>query len=123
MRRHLGVVTSDRKLHQIVYVDVDPPRRGRAGGTFPIDQQIHPLFRQPFTDRSLRTPDRLQPKVQVLHMAMRKTILPSGGSQELLTSLQQWILLSIWTGEQFDFLDFMLCEIEDVNVDAINVGR
>jgi hypothetical protein len=56
-------------------------------------------------------------------MAMRKTILPRGGNRETLTSLQQWLLLSIWTGEQFDFLDFMLCEIEDVIADAINVGR
>ena len=55
-------------------------------------------------------------------MAMRKTVLPHGGNQESLTSLQQW-LLSIWTGEQFDFLDFMLCEIEDVIADAINVGQ
>ena len=45
MRRHLGVAASDRKLHQIVYGDVDPLRCGRAGGTFPIDQQIRPLFR------------------------------------------------------------------------------
>ena len=55
-------------------------------------------------------------------MAMRKTVLPHGGNQESLTSLQQW-LLSIWTGEQFDFLDFMLCEIEDVIADVIKVGR
>ena len=37
--------------------------------------------------------------------------------------MQQWLLLSIWTGEQFNFLDFILCEIEDVIADAINVGR
>jgi predicted cupin superfamily sugar epimerase len=55
-------------------------------------------------------------------MAMRKTVLPHGGNRESLTSLQQWLLLSIWTGEQFDFMDFMLCEIEDVIADAINVG-
>ena len=56
-------------------------------------------------------------------MAMRKTVRPRGGNRESLTSLQQWLLLSIWTREQFDFLDFMLCEIEDVIADAINVGR
>jgi hypothetical protein len=44
------------------------------------------------------------------------------GNRESLTSLQQWLLLSIWTREQFDFMDFMLCEIEDVIADAINVG-
>ena len=56
-------------------------------------------------------------------MAMRKTILPRGGNRESLTSLQQWLLLSIWNGEQFDFSDFMLCEIEDVIADAISTGR
>ena len=60
--------------------------------------------------------------MQVLHMDMRKTVLPHGGNRESLTSLQQWLLLSIWTGEQFSFLDFMLCDIEDVIADAINVG-
>ena len=56
-------------------------------------------------------------------MALRKTILSREGNRESLTSLQQWLLLSICTREKFDFLDFMLCEIEDVIVDAINVGR
>ena len=45
-----------------------------------------------------------------------------GATRSLLTSLQQWLLLSIWTREQFNFLDFMLCEIEDVIADAIVDG-
>ena len=45
------------------------------------------------------------------------------GNRESLTSLQQWLLLSTWTRYQFDFVDFMLCEIEDVIADAISVGR
>jgi hypothetical protein len=36
--------------------------------------------------------------------------------------LQQWLLLSIWRGEQFDFLHFFLYEIEDVIADAISSG-
>jgi hypothetical protein len=56
-------------------------------------------------------------------MALRKIVLPHGGNWELLTSMQEWLLLSIWTGDQFDFVDFMLCEIEDVIADAISVGR
>jgi hypothetical protein len=84
----LGVGTSDRKLHQIVYGDALPPRRSKAGGTFPTDEQIRPLFREPFADGSLRTLDRLCPEVYILHLALRKTVLPRGGNRESLTSLQ-----------------------------------
>ena len=49
LKQLLRVDTSDRKLHQIVYGDALPPRRSRAGGTFPIDQEIRPLFMEPFT--------------------------------------------------------------------------
>jgi len=116
----LGVDTSDRKLHQIVYGDALPPCHSRAGGTFPTDQEIRPLFMDPFTDGSLHTPDRLCLEVYVLHMALRKIVLPHGYNRESLTSLQQWLLLSIWRGEQFDFLHFFLSKIEDVIADAIN---
>jgi len=57
MKTILGVAESDRRLYEIVYGDMDPPRHGRAGGTFPTDQQIRLLFRQPFADGSLCTPD------------------------------------------------------------------
>ena len=75
---------------------------------------------EPFIDGSLRTPDRLRPEAYVLHMALRKTVLPHGGNRESLTSLQQWLLLSIWRHEQFDFLHFFLSEIEDVIANTIN---
>ena len=55
-------------------------------------------------------------------MALRKIVLPHGGNRELLTRLQQWLLLSIWRGEQFYFLHFFLSEIEDVIADAISTG-
>jgi len=48
LQQLLGVDTSDRKLHHIVYGDALPPCRSRAGGTFPIDQEIRPLFMEPF---------------------------------------------------------------------------
>ena len=110
------------KLHEIVYGDALPPRRSRAGGTFPIDQEIQLLFMEPFTDDSLHTPNRLCPEAYVLHMALRKTVLPHGGNRESLTSLQQWLLLPIWRGEQFDFLHFFLSKTEDVIADAISTG-
>ena len=81
LQQLLRVDTSDRKLHQIVYGDALPPRRSRAGGTFPIDQEIWPLFMEPFTDGSLRTPDRLLLEAYVLHMALRKIVLPCGGNR------------------------------------------
>ena len=77
---------------------------------------------EPFIDGSLHTPDRLRPEAYVLHMALRKTVLPHSGNRESLTSLQQWLLLSIWRGEQFDFLHFFLSKIEDVIADAISTG-
>ena len=83
----LGVDTLDRKLHERVYGDALPPHHSRAGGTFPIDQEIRPLFMEPFTDGSLRTPDGLRLEDYVLHMALRKTVLPRGGNRESLTSL------------------------------------
>ena len=120
LQQLLGVDTLDRKLHQIVYGDALPPCCSRAGGTFPTNQEIRPLFMEPFTDGSLHTLDRLHLEAYILHMALRKTVLPHGGNRESLTSLQQWLLLSIWRGEQFDFLHFFLSEIKDVIANAIS---
>ena len=78
---------------------------------------------EPFADGSLLTPNRLRPKAYVLHMALRKTVLPHGYNRESLTSLQQWLLLSIWRGKQFDFLHFFLSKMEDVIADAISTRR
>ena len=75
---------------------------------------------EPFANGSLHTLDRLCLEAYVLHMALGKTILPRGGNRESLTSLQQWLLLSIWRGKQFDFLHFFLSEIKDVIADAIS---
>ena len=77
---------------------------------------------EPFIDGSLHTPDRLRPEAYVLQMALRKTVLPRGGIRESLTSLQRCLLLSIWRGEQFDFLHFFLSEIKDVIANAISTG-
>ena len=70
---------------------------------------LHQQVKQPFTDGSLCMSDRLLPEVYV-HIALQKTTLPIGGNGESLTSLQQWLLLSLWIGEQFKFLDFFLSE-------------
>ena len=88
LQQLLRVDTLDRKLHQIVYGDALPPRRSRARGTFPTNQEIWPLFMEPFADGSLRTPDRLRPKAYVLHMALRKTVLPRGGCWYFLMHIE-----------------------------------
>ena len=75
----LRVDTLDWKLHEIVYEDALPPHHSRARDTFPTDQEIRTLFMEPFTDGSLRTPDRLRPEAYILHMAIRKTVVPHGG--------------------------------------------
>ena len=111
LQQLLGVDTLDWKLHQIVYRDALPPCCSRARSTFPIDQEIRPLFMEPFADGSLRTLDRLCLEVYVLHMALRKIVLPCGGNRDSLTSLQQWLLLSIWRGEQFDFLHWTVARV------------
>ena len=77
---------------------------------------------EPFIDVSLHTLDRLCLEAYVLHMALRKIVLPHGSNRESLTSLQQWLLLSIWRGKQFDFLHFFLSEINDVIADTISTG-
>jgi hypothetical protein len=48
----LELLPQDRKLHQIVYGDVDPPRRGKARGNFLTYQQICQLIRKKKTDMS-----------------------------------------------------------------------
>ena len=88
LQQFLRVNTSNRKLHQIVYRDALPLCRSRAGGTFPIDQEIQLLFMEPFADGSLHTPNRLRLEAYVLHMALRKIVLPRGGNRESLTNLQ-----------------------------------
>ena len=86
LQQLLGVDTSDRKLHQIVYGDALPLCHSRAGGTFPTDLEIATLLGA-LTDGSLCRSDRLCLEVYVLHMALRKTILPHGGNRESLTNL------------------------------------
>jgi hypothetical protein len=44
---------------------------------------------EPFADGSLHTSDRLRPEAYILHMALRKIVLPRGSNRESLTSLQQ----------------------------------
>jgi hypothetical protein len=119
----LRLQESDRSLHEIVYPGASAPRRGLTGGIFPTDDQIRPLFRLPFPPGSRRLPDMLIPEVRVIHNALRHSLLPRIGNAESITSLQQWLILSIFTHQPFDIVDFILCEIEDVIADGMTMVR
>ena len=114
MLHALGLEESDTRLHQLVYGDAPPPHRPLTGGTFPTDDQIRPLFRPPFPPGSQRLPDMLIPEARAIHFALKRSLLPRVGNAEAITSIQQWLLLLILTHQQFDILDMILAEIEDV---------
>jgi hypothetical protein len=72
----LGVDLVDVSLHAAVYGDVDPPRRALVGGIAPTHEEISILFHQPFPISYQHAPDLLIDKAHVIHMALRKTLLP-----------------------------------------------
>ena len=45
------------------------------------------------------------------------------GYNEGITALQQWLLLYIMTGRDFDLVDFFICELEDEIMDEMTVHR
>jgi hypothetical protein len=109
-----------RRLHNLVYGDARPPRRALVGANFPTDEEVITLFGEPMTvGTSYRTPTLLNPEAKVVHKALRRTLLPRIPNDETITSLQQWLLLCIMTGQAFDIVDFLLSEIEDVIFDGM----
>lgn len=121
MLEALRLQESTRFLHEVVHPNAHPPRRPLTGGVFPTDDEICLLFRSPFPPGSLRLPEMLTPEARAVHFALRRSLLPRIGNAEAITSIQQWLLLSILTHQQFDILDLILCEIED-NI-AEGLGR
>jgi hypothetical protein len=65
----------------------------------------------------------LTPEENMVHRALQKTLLPQIGNAESITSLQQWLVLHVMTGRPFDIVDFILAEIEDVNLDGLSMPR
>ena len=65
----------------------------------------------------------LTPEAKALHMALRCNLLPRIGYGEVITSLQQWLILSIVTNQRFDVVDLILCEIQDVIVDGMTMAK
>ncbi|GJN20366.1 hypothetical protein PR202_gb07736 [Eleusine coracana subsp. coracana] len=92
-----------------VYGDADAPHRALVGGNFPVDRELDPLFEGCIgVGSGHRKPDLLTPVAKIIHLALRKTLLPRIGNVEAITSLQQWLLLSIIQGRSFDIVDSLI---------------
>lgn len=118
----LGVQIAEEPhyLHYQAYANTVPPRRPHETH-FPSDEEVSVLFQQPFLPGTPRTPDRLTPVAHTIHLALRKSLLFRIGYNEGITALQQWLLLYILTGRDFDLVDFFICELEDVIMDGMTV--
>lgn len=84
----LGLQASSQSLHEIIYPHTQAPCRHLVGGVFLTDDEIRPIFRQPFVLGSPRVPSMLIPKANALHMALRRSLLPRigyGGDHQLAT--------------------------------------
>jgi len=120
---HLGVDLGETSIHSIVYGDADPPRRALVGGTYPSHEEVSVMFRQPFPATYPRTPDVLTDEAYAIHMALRRTLLPRSGYTEGFTGLQQRLVLHILTHQEFDIVDVIIAEIEEVITDGVSVRR
>jgi hypothetical protein len=119
----IGKYDHKTSQHSIVYGDREPSRHSLLGGSFSSDEEMVRLFVESFTGRrAYRTPNMLTPEANVVHQALRKTLLPRIGNAESITRFQQWLLLHVMTGRPFDIVDFILAEIEDVIFDGLTVA-
>ena len=59
----------------------------------------------------------------VIHFALKRSLLFRIGYSEGITVLQQWLLIYILSGMQFDIVDFFICEIEDVIMEGLTLSR
>ena len=54
---------------------------------------------------------------------LRRTLLPKGGFREGLTAIHQFLLASLAIGTEFDIVDVMIVEIEDVICELMTTRR
>ena len=54
-----------------------------------------------------------------LHLALRRSLLYRQGYIEGLTALQQWLLIHILIGREFDIVDLFTCELEELTMDGM----
>jgi len=81
------------------------------------------LFRGTLSADTPRTPDRLRPEFYLLLQCLRRTLIPKAGYKEGLTALQQAVLTCISLKHEFDIIDLMIAEMEDVIVDGMPTKR
>lgn len=116
--------TVETRLHELPYSDAELPRHARSARIRTPDFEIISLaFRAPLAALSERHPSDLTPIGNLLLELLRRTFLPRTGNRDAITTLQQWTLAYIICQQQFDLMDFLLCEIEDVIIDSIKMGR
>ncbi|CAO2163660.1 unnamed protein product [Urochloa humidicola] len=123
----LGVELVDNLcLHSLAWPripdEAEPPRQALSA-QWHTDDQIRNLFVQLFLSGTPRIPNRLTPVPLTIHNALRKSLLYRKGNGETITGLQQWLLLSIMNGEQFDLVHFMACEMEEAIFYGMTVVR
>lgn len=104
------------------YGSIDPPRRS-SGGLLPDIAHVAPCFTPPFGEGSRCTPDNLTPMCHLLNDVMRRTLLPRTGYKEGLTNLQQWLIAALVSQTQFDIVDLLISEMEDVIAKGIKNRR
>jgi hypothetical protein len=54
---------------------------------------------------------------------MRQTLLPRMGYREAATHIQLWLLGALISHSEFDVVDFLICEIEDIVLDGLRARR
>ena len=83
----LGVDLNDTSLHELAYPGAITPRRACCGGVLPPFERVSICYRQPFLPESSHAPTRLTAEAWVMHNALRRSLLPSMGGGEAVTSI------------------------------------
>ena len=89
LSRYLGVTLSDEpySIHFHTYGDAEPPRRSKET-LFPSDEDVSILFQQPFLPCTQRVLGWLTPVANVIHFALKWSLLFRIGYNEGITTLQ-----------------------------------
>lgn len=108
----------DIRIHKLVYLGATPSRRPITTSVFPPDFDIVRIcFEEPFGPASPRHPSDLTRLAYIVLEGLRRSLLPRTGNREAMTALQQWLFSFIL--HQFDFVDILICEIEDVIAEGV----
>jgi len=106
----------------MTYGDFEPPRHPHQPYPPPAEEASI-LFVQPFLPGTLRLPDRLTLLAKTIHLDLRQSLLYRIGYNKGITALQQWLLIHILTGREFDIVDLFICELEEVIYDGMTAHR